>query len=425
MTTNKGPGPIHRSETTSAATSVAASSGKHFGVRHYARQLAGFGMVAVITLIVALAVALFRGTFTPTVPVTVLTDRAGLVMNPDAKVKLNGVQVGKVDSIEERADGTAALHLAMDPGQLHLIPANVTVDIASSTVFGAKFVEMSRPADPSSQPLRLGQVLQGEHVTVEINTVFQQLTRVLNKIDPVKLNETLGALSSAFGGRGERMGQALSDFDALLAKLEPSLPNLSRDLESTAAVSNAYGDAAPDLLRIVDNSTKIGDSIVDEQENLDAFLVSSIGLADIGNDVVGSNRPALSNVLRLLVPTTNLLSEYSPALTCTLGGMMFMLNQPPSPDPGIAVDVSFTLGIDRYRYPSNLPKVAAKGAPNCMGLPDIGFSNRSKFLVTDVGANPWQYGNQGILLNTDGLKQMLFGPLDGPPRNSAQIGQPG
>ena len=45
--------------------------------------------------------------------------------------------------------------------------------------------------------------------------------------------------------------------------------------------------------------------------------------------------------------------------------------------------------------------------------------------MTDTGINPWQYGNQGILLNSDGLKQLLFGPLDGPPRNTAQIGQPG
>ena len=42
-----------------------------------------------------------------------------------------------------------------------------------------------------------------------------------------------------------------------------------------------------------------------------------------------------------------------------------------------------------------------------------------------MGANQAQYGNQGILLNSDGLKQALFGPLDGPPRNTAQIGQPG
>jgi phospholipid/cholesterol/gamma-HCH transport system substrate-binding protein len=27
--------------------------------------------------------------------------------------------------------------------------------------------------------------------------------------------------------------------------------------------------------------------------------------------------------------------------------------------------------------------------------------------------------------NFDGLKQLLYGPIDGPPRNSAQVGQPG
>ena len=81
--------------------------------------------------------------------------------------------------------------------------------------------------------------------------------------------------------------------------------------------------------------------------------------------------------------------------------------------------------IERYRYPENLPKVAAKGGPHCMGLPYIGFGNKAKYLVTDTNANPFKYGNQGILFNSDGLKQILFGPLDGPPRNTAQIGQPG
>src|SRR5206468_1463674 len=101
--------------------------------------------------IIALAISLFRGSFSETVPVTVISDRAGLVMNPDAKVKMRGVQVGKVLSIESKPDGTANIHLAMDPSQLHLIPSNVNVDIESSTVFGAKFVNMVPPPDPSSQ----------------------------------------------------------------------------------------------------------------------------------------------------------------------------------------------------------------------------------------------------------------------------------
>ena len=53
------------------------------------------------------------------------------------------------------------------------------------------------------------------------------------------------------------------------------------------AVFNAYADAAPDLVKTVDNATRISQTIVDEQQNLDALLISAIGLADIGNDVLG------------------------------------------------------------------------------------------------------------------------------------------
>lgn len=184
MTKPLGPGPIHRSETTSSAGPVAASPGGHFGARSYASPLAGLATFVVVGAIVALAIGLFQGSFTKTVPVTVVSPRAGLVMNPEAKVKMRGVQVGKVASIESLSNGEAALHLAMDPSQLRFIPANVRVDITSSTVFGAKFVDLVPPAEPSAQRLRAGQTLDGKHVTVEINTVFQQLTSLLSKIEP-------------------------------------------------------------------------------------------------------------------------------------------------------------------------------------------------------------------------------------------------
>ncbi|MGH3580202.1 MAG: MCE family protein, partial [Mycobacterium sp.] len=55
----------------------------------------------------------------------------------------------------------------------------------------------------------------------------------------------------------------------------------------------------------------------------------------------------------------------------------------------------------------------------------VPFNTVPPFVVTDVGANPWKNTNPGIMLNADGLKQLLLGPLSGPPRNTAQIGQPG
>ena len=427
MTNNLGPGPTHVSETSSAAAPVAANPGRDFGAHSFVRPLAGLGTLVLTIAIVGASVIAFRGGFTETVPVTVMSKRAGLVMNPDAKVKLHGVQIGKVASIEARPDGQAAIHLAIEPGQLHLIPANTQVDIASTTVFGAKSVEMVPPTDPAAQPLHAGQILDATHVTVEINTVFQQLTSVLGSIQPEKLNATLRALAQAFNGRGKQLGQTLADFDAFLASIEPSLPNLSHDIEAAPDVLNAYADAAPDLIKTADNAARASQTIVDEQQNLDALLISAIGLADIGNDVVGGNRQALTDVLHLLVPTTDVLNDYHDNLNCGLAGMVPLMKSPPFPNPGAMVSISFTLGIERYRYPKNLPKVAATGSQQCgsQKLPKVPMGSPPPYLVTDVGANPWQYGNQGILLNSDALKQFLFGPIDGPPRNTAQFGQPG
>ncbi|MBB3754458.1 virulence factor Mce-like protein [Mycolicibacterium sp. BK634] len=396
-------------------------------MRSAVRPAVGLASVVLMAAIVGGAVAMFRGDVTSGVSITVLSPRAGLVMNPGAKVKMRAVQVGTVSAIDQSPDGQAVLHLSIEPDQLPLIPGNVRVDIASPTVFGAKLVELTPPTDPSAQSLRSGQVIEATNVTVEINTVFQRLTAVLSKVQPEKLNEVLGALAGAMNGRGERLGQMFGDFDTLLARLEPSLGNMRHDFSAASAAAGAYADAAPDLIRTVDNVTRISQTLADRHDDLDALLLSAIGLAETGSEVVDVNRQALTEVLHILLPTTDLTNRYHEALNCTLAGLVPIALAPPQPDPGAVVSVSFTMGLERYRYPADLPKVAAKGGPHCadQGLPHLAPNTKPPFVVTDVGANPAQYGNQGVLLNSDGLKQILYGPIDGPPRNSAQIGQPG
>ncbi len=184
------------------------------------------GLVSIVLVVSAFVVAanLFRGGYADTASVTVISERAGLVMNPDAKVQVRGVQVGRVASIEALPNGQAAIHLAMDRSRLNAIPANALVDIASPTVFGAKQVQFVFPENPSPESLRAGQVIDAQHVMVEVNTVFEQLTSVLSTIEPAKLNETLGALASALSGRGEkiRSDARRSGFVSRHARTEPS-----------------------------------------------------------------------------------------------------------------------------------------------------------------------------------------------------------
>ncbi len=390
----------------------------------FLRPLAGLSLVVAIVAVVAIALSLFNDSYNDDLTFTVLAPRAGLVMNPDAKVKLHGAQIGQVKRIDSRDDGTASIEVGLDRGFVDLVPSNVLVEIASSTVFGAKSIELIEPNDPSAARISPGQVIDARHVMVEINTVFERLSELFNELRPDQLNDILSALGSALSGRGNKIAQTLTSLNTFLSVTEPALPALSDSIADAPAVLAAYADAAPDLVGLLSNVTQISDTIVSERDNLDALLLASTGLAHVGADVLEHNGQPLEEVLRLMVPTTDLTNEYNAALTCQLKAMIVMFNATPPKNPGVETLAGLTFGVERYRFPGDLPKVAALGGPQCGDLP-LPFEGRPRYVVADTGSNPFKYMNQGIMLNSAGLKEFLFGHIDGPPRNTADIGHPG
>ncbi|HEV7581455.1 MAG TPA: MlaD family protein, partial [Mycobacterium sp.] len=156
-------------------------------------------LFASIIAALVLTIGAFNRDFRPYATVTLTSDRSGLVMEPGAKVKLRGVQVGRVASIQPGEP--VRLQLELYPEQLKYIPANVGAEITATTAFGAKYVDLLTPADPSPKRLRAGAVVESRNVTTEVNTVFQNLVGVLNKIDVTKLNAVLTALAEGFRGK--------------------------------------------------------------------------------------------------------------------------------------------------------------------------------------------------------------------------------
>ncbi|MGW0044926.1 MCE family protein [Rhodococcus sp. NPDC003348] len=376
------------------------------------KKLAALILVGSLVAIVAVALTMFAGGFKETEPVTVTAERSGLVMDPQAKVKLRGVEVGRVGSIDE-VDGQAVLHLDMDPSQLHLIPSNSTVEIKSTTVFGAKYVNFVVPENPSSQSLSPGTNIEATSVTVEFNTLFQHLSTLLQQIEPEKLNATLGAISSALNGRGDELGQLLEETDSYLKTMNPVLPQLQKDLESAATVTNTFADVTPNLMTLLGNATATSGSIVEEQANLNLLLMNVTGLANTGNQVLTENEANLTKSLSLLVPTTSLLAEYSPSLACVIVGLN---NVRPIAEeleggnqPGVALSASFLPGAAPYTYPNDLPKVNASGGPNCWGLPDFDpkRDGNAPFVVTDTGTVPYVPSTKASL-NVPKMFQWLY-----------------
>ncbi|KAA8886799.1 MCE family protein [Nocardia colli] len=381
-------------------------------------KLAGSAMVLALVAIVAVALVMFVGGFTSTATVTIDAPRSGLVLDPDAKVKVRGVEIGRVVSIDQTADG-ASLKLALNPEQLKLVPANAGVDIRSTTVFGAKYVNFTVPQQPSSASLQPGARVTAQHVTVEFNTLFQHLSDVLAKVEPEKLNATLSALGTALQGRGEKLGDLLARSDAYLRDINPYLPTLQQDLVKTGDVTNLYADTVPDLLRTVDNATVTSQTLVDEQQSLDDVLANLIGLADTTGSVLRENEANFSTALDLLRPTTSLLFEYAPALSCIINGLGPMM--PLAEEvfggklPGIGMNTNFMFGAQPYKYPDDLPKVNATGGPHCEGVVDRVPGSHAGYVVTDTNEGAPYVPNTGFTKPNEAPKvfQLLFAGLPG------------
>ncbi|UXA16545.1 MCE family protein [Mycobacterium sp. SMC-4] len=353
-----------------------------------------FVLFAVIAAMVALTWALFTRSFTPVVRVTVTSERSGLVMESGAKVKMRGVEIGRVSAVEGGVE-SARLDLEIDPKQVRYIPANVAAQIKATTVFGAKYVDLIAPDTPVQPRLTAGAVIPAQNVSTEVNTVFQNLTEVLKRIDPVKLNGVLSAVAEGVRGEGETIGRATSDADTVLAALNSRSEIIRDDWRAIEGFSDTYSAAAQDILAVLDAAATTAVTVTENSAHLDDLLVSVTGMARSGIDLIGPNKDNLVDAVNVLEPTTGLVMKYNPQLTCMLvGGHWFLENGGYDVTGGIngrsvTTDVALLLGDDQYRYPQNLPIVGAKGGPGgqpgCGSLPIVDDNFPQRQLITNTG----------------------------------------
>ena len=357
----------------------------------------------VLLLIIAAASTLtattFSGTLRKTIPLTVISDRAGLVMEDGAKVKLRGVQIGEVASVDAYADpaGTnlSKLRLKISPNDFQYLPNNVEAEIKSSTAFGAKYVDLIVPSEgASSRRLAPGAVVHSRNVTVEVNTVFENLQAIVHAIDPAKLNGVLSAVAEGVRGKGDRIGQAITEGNRALLAVNPKMPTVQRDWQLFGKTAQAYSDAAQDILATLDSFSTTSTTITKQSKALDEVLLSAIGFADSGVNTIGRNQLNLVSAINLVAPTFELLNKYSPTYTCTFQGAQWYLEHGGRDAMGgngksLMIDGGLLFGDDPYRYPKNLPIVQAKGGPggrpSCGSLPDANANFPVKYLVTDTG----------------------------------------
>ncbi|MBV9350917.1 MAG: MCE family protein, partial [Mycobacterium sp.] len=205
-------------------------------------------------------------------------------------------------------------------------------------------------------------------------------------------------------------------------------PQVRRDIQQLAALGDVYANAAPDLWEFLNNADVTARTIHQQENNLDAALLSAVGFGNTGADIIERGGPYLVRGAADLKPTAQLLDTYSPELYCTIrnfhdvepkvaattgGSNGYSLRDTaellsgaglavgPGIVPLLLSQVGGLAGLvggapNPYVYPENLPRVNARGGPG--GAPGCWQSITRDFwpapyMVMDTGANLAPYNH--------------------------------
>jgi phospholipid/cholesterol/gamma-HCH transport system substrate-binding protein len=282
-------------------------------------RLLGVVFLLVIGLLLTGIVLLGRGSVLRAVVVTARVDRTGNELAELADVKVRGLLVGQVRRITATGRG-AEVELALRPDAAATLPDNVTARLRPKSLFGERYVDLALPARPAAEHLRDGDVIgqDSSAAATEVDRVLADLLPTLQAVQPQKLSTTLTALSQALAGRGRPLGQTLAALGDYLGRFDQRLPDLEADLRELSTVTDIYREAAPDLLRALDDLATTSATVVQQRRDLDALYAT---LTTASGDLAGFLRANRDNLIALAGasrPTLELLGEYAPEYPCVL-----------------------------------------------------------------------------------------------------------
>ncbi|WP_369801777.1 MlaD family protein [Nocardia sp. BMG51109] len=251
-----------------------------------------------------------------------------------AKVRLNGADVGEVESMQAQ-DYTAVVSMRIRSGVL--LPAGTTAELRSATPMGDVFVALTPPAQPVAGAPDLG---DGASIPVGQTSAAATIEEVLTRASLLvnggaieNMTSLVNSLGEAVGGRGDRLADMIGQTRELVNNLAARSGRIREvlaatgDLSATMAaqrqgVTDAMASAGPALQTIGDNTQNIVDLVGQVnritgqiatfpsiQGTNDGSLIESVNKLSEGLNVAantpGANLDALISNIPLIMKVTN------------------------------------------------------------------------------------------------------------------------
>ncbi|MGW0042759.1 MCE family protein [Rhodococcus sp. NPDC003348] len=239
---------------------------------------------------------------------------------PQSTVKVDGVPVGRVETIEVPDDGwIAAVGVVMDSAVD--LPANAVASVQQTSLLGEKFIELTAPeVDPAAARLSDGATIpvdRTRHAT-DIEQVLGALSLLLNGGGVAQLQPIIQELSAAFDGREDRVRSLLDQANTLIGGLNRQRDDIVRALDGLDALNGRVVEQTGQIDKILAEIPPAVQVLNEQRPQFVQLLGQLDRLGQVGSDVLVRSRDNLIADLRALRPTLQALADSGDDLVTVL-----------------------------------------------------------------------------------------------------------
>jgi phospholipid/cholesterol/gamma-HCH transport system substrate-binding protein len=239
-------------------------------------------------------------------------------LQPNSRVRVGDVTVGNVTKVEMQG-WHALLTMTLDSDVE--LPANATVKIGQTSLFGSLHIELAPPVDePPNGKLHDGSLIPLSAASTYPSTeqTLAAISMVLNGGGVGQIQDITEALSTAFDGRADDLRSLINQLDEFVGHLDDqkndilaaaeSLNNLVGQIAAQKPVVDKALETIPDALKVLSDQRQ---TIADAVQKLGQFSA-------LASDSITQTKDALVQELRDVAPVLKSLADAGPALTRAL-----------------------------------------------------------------------------------------------------------
>lgn len=281
-----------------------------------------------------------QGAFDPTYPLSAVfpTSAQGVFTDGATDVKMRGVSVGSVSSVELLPDGQARITLAIDSDTR--VPDSVTARLEPLSVFGPKFVSLDpSEGDSGNGPfLESGSTIAVAETGTDLTDVLDGATELFGAVDPVELVEIFQAISTGVSGLGDEMAGIIDNGTELLSIADRNRTELERFLPDLRTVASTTASRSDSLLRSVDDVRTIAALLAERGDDLNSLFATAALVAERMTALFGDAADEIDLTIRAIAAVVEGIygeRELVPKALDTVGAFFEMLGagmRLPGPD---------------------------------------------------------------------------------------------